>query len=186
MSGILFCFVHFGISMAVSGLFISGHIACFRRAFSGAIAVEFALAAGPLLAVLLFIADMAANHMTFRQIDATGQALAGKIRAGAIDPHIYSAETFRTELVCPALPALDCGRMIVNLGTPAAGMMISSASVTQARWCPGGPRDGLILQLAYPVPFLSRIWAGNFAASTLYYVVSLALRNAPEAVTGSC
>ena len=157
-----------------------GHmLSLLRRAQEGVVAVEFALASGPLLAVLLFIVDMAANQMIFRQIDLVGQSLIVKFRSQEIMPEDYSAQTFREQLVCPELPVLVCEKIVVNLGPPEPGSMISSTDVSAARWCSGIPDGALILQLAYPVPFVSRIWAGNFADRSVYYVVSFALRNAP-------
>ena len=158
----------------------------FRRARGGAIAVEFALAIGPILGVLLFLADMVANHFVFRRIDMSGAALMQQMRAGTLDAKSYSAQSFRDAQLCPVLPVLTCERFIVSLASLSLAPLMSSSDLTRARWCPGGPGEIVILQIAYPMPFLSRIWAGSFADQTLYYVKSFALRNAPDAVPGSC
>jgi Flp pilus assembly protein TadG len=43
----------------------SRNLLSFRRAHEGAVAVEFALAVGPLLFAILFLVDMAANAIVF-------------------------------------------------------------------------------------------------------------------------
>lgn len=158
----------------------------FRRAHGGAVAVEFALAAWPLLFGILFLADMAANAIVFDKIDATGQELASQLRSGAIDPQAYSAKSFRDQFVCPAMPTLTCERVIVNFAAANSMSGVSPVEVGAARWCPGAAQDVIILQIAYPTPFLSRIWAGDFADQALYYVSSFGLRNAPGMIAGVC
>jgi hypothetical protein len=158
----------------------------FRRAHQGAVAVEFALAAWPLLFGILFLADMAANAIVFDKIDATGRELAAQMRTLTIDPQAHSAKSFRDQYVCPALPTLTCERVIVHLASANSMSGILPVDVTAARWCPGAAQDVMIFQLAYPTPFLSRIWAGDFADQALYYVASFGLRNAPTMIAGVC
>jgi Flp pilus assembly protein TadG len=172
--------------MAFRHVFFRRVLVGFRRASEGAIAVEFALAAAPLLAVLLFVADMAANYVTFQQIELTGQALIVQMRAGQIDPAAHSAQSFRDQFVCPSVPTLTCERVVVNLAGLASEGMISPDNVQATRWCSGEPREALLLQLAYPMPFLSRIWAGVLADSNRHYVASFALRNGPNVLAGAC
>jgi len=158
----------------------------FRRAQGGAVAVEFALAAWPLLFALLFLADMAANAIVFDKVDATGRDLASQLRSGAIDPQAHSAQSFREQFVCPALPTLTCERVVVNLAAATSLSGVSPVDIAAARWCPGAAQDVVIFQLAYPTPFMSRIWAGNFADRAVYYVASFGLRNAPGMIAGVC
>ncbi len=158
----------------------------FRRAHEGAVAVEFALAAWPLLFALLFLADMAANAIVFDKIDATGRELASQLRNGAIDPQTHSAQSFRDQFICPTLPTLSCDRVVVHLAPANSMSIVSPAEIAAARWCAGAAQDVMIFQLAYPTPFLSRIWAGDFADQTLYYVASFGLRNAPNIIAGVC
>ena len=158
----------------------------FRRAHEGAVAVEFALAAWPLLFAILLLADMAANAVIFDKIDTTGRELASRLRNGAIDPQVHSAQSFRDQFVCPALPTLTCDRVLVNLGAVTSLAAGSPFDVAAVRWCPGAAQDAMIFQLAYPAPFLSRIWAGDFADRAIYYVASFGLRNAPGMNAGLC
>ena len=158
----------------------------FCRAQGGAVAVEFALAAWPLLFALLFLADMAANAIVFDKVDATGRELASQLRSGAIDPQAHSAQSFREQFVCPVLPTLTCERVVVHFAAATSMSVVSPVDVAAARWCPGAAQDVMIFQLAYPTPFLSRIWAGDFADRALYYVASFGLRNAPSMTAGLC
>ncbi|MEN9708498.1 MAG: hypothetical protein RIQ68_906 [Pseudomonadota bacterium] len=161
-------------------------LSLFRRAHQGAVAVEFALAAWPLLFALLFLADMAANAIVFDKIDATGRALAAQLRGGVIDPQAHSAQSFRDQFVCPGVPSLSCERVIVHLAPAVSMSTVSPADIAAARWCAGAAQDLMIFQIAYPTPFLSRIWAGDFADQALYYVASFGLRNAPNIIAGEC
>jgi hypothetical protein len=176
----------FGITMAFRLVAYERGILHFGRAQSGAIAVEFALAAVPLLAVLLFIIDMAANSMIFRQIDLTGRSLVAQLRSGDLDARAYSSQSFRDQIVCPALPAISCNRLVVSLAPPLRLADARAADAAGSLWCLGAAGEALMFQLAYPVPFLMRIWAGGFAQHNPQYVVSFGLRNGPQAPAGAC
>jgi hypothetical protein len=158
----------------------------FGRAHSGAVAVEFGLTVWLLLFALLFLADMGANFIVFGQIDDVGQSLAQKLRAGEIDPRLSSAQMVRDQFLCPALPNLNCDRFVLNLAPTRILPTTTVLDVSSLHWCPGGPQEAVMFQLAYPTPFLTRLWAGDYADQTLYYVRSFALRNAPDRVAGVC
>ncbi len=158
----------------------------FSRACGGAIAVEFALLALPFLALLVFIGDISTNYFIFAQIDNGAQTAVNRLRAGEIAATSYTPTTFRDQILCPRMPVLACARLVVNLSVRPGGATLSPGNVAGASWCPGGPQDALILQVAYPIPFLTRIWAGSAADSTPYYVSSYGLRNSPTASAGGC
>ncbi len=172
--------------MAFRLAFVRKGLLPFRGAHEGAVAVEFALAAWPLLFGLLFLADMAANAIVFDKIDATGRELVSQLRNGAIDPQVHSAQSFRDQFICPTVPTLSCDRVVVHLAPADSMSTASPADITATRWCAGAAEAVMIFQIAYPTPFLSRIWAGDFADQALYYVASFGLRNAPNIITGVC
>jgi Flp pilus assembly pilin Flp len=176
----------FGITMAFRLVASKAMMSQFGRAHGGVIAVEFALVAVPLLAVLLFIVDMAANSITFRQMDVVGRSLATQMRSGSLDLSAHTAQSFRDQIVCPALPTLTCDQLIVSLASPSRLVNLSSADVAGPIWCAGGAGEALVFRLSYPVPFLMRIWAGGFAEQNPRYLVSFGLRNGPQAVAGAC
>ena len=158
----------------------------FRRASAGAVFVEFSLALWPLLAALLFVYDTGTNFLTIRQVDLAGAALIEQMRSGQIDPRNYTPASFRQSLLCPAVTIIACDQFVVNLSDAQSGPKLTPTQVAGAQWCPGGPSDARILQIAFPVPFLSRIWAGALVESHVHYVSAFGLRNRPDVAAGAC
>lgn len=158
----------------------------FGRANSGAVLVEFSLALWPLLATLLFVYDTGANFLTLRQVDLAGAAIIEQMRAGQIDARNYTQASFRQTVLCPAVTIVACDQFIVNLSDVQTGPKLTPMQVSGAQWCPGGPSDARILQIAFPVPFLSRIWAGALVNSNAHYVSAFGLRNRPDVTSGAC
>ncbi len=158
----------------------------FCRASAGAVFVEFSLALWPLLATLLFVYDTGTNFLTLRQVDQAGAALIEKMRSGQIDPRNYTQASFRQSLLCPAVTIVACDQFVVHLSDAQTGPKLTPTQVSEAQWCPGGPSDARILQIAFPVPFLSRIWAGALVDANVHYVSAFGLRNRPDVAAGAC
>lgn len=161
-------------------------LAAFRRGQTGAVAVEFALMAIPLCAILLLAVDLHGNDNTFQQIDRAGAAVAASLRDGSTSPGAYALTSARDELLCPRLRALTCASLVVGLSAVGSQDILRATDVTRATWCPGGPQDALLFQVAYPVPFLTRLWAGDLESRKPFFVSSFALRNPPGVLAGAC
>lgn len=158
----------------------------FGHAQAGVVLVEFSLALWPLVTALLFVYDIFANFWMLQRVDLAGATIIQLMRDGQVDARQYTPDTFRTTIVCPAVPLVACDRFVVNLSDVLVGPKFSPTQVSQGQWCPGGPLDPRLLQIAFPVPFLSRFWAGAWADSNLHYVSSFAMRNRADAPQGTC
>jgi hypothetical protein len=132
------------------------------------------------------LVDLLGNDAAFRSLDAAGAAVAKSFRDGSESPLSYTLSSARDELVCPRLPKLACASVIVSLSGLASSARLHASDVSEAQWCAGGGEDALIFQVAYPVPFLTRVWAGHREGRKPYYVASFALRNGPGPAAGMC
>lgn len=157
----------------------------FSRASEGAIAVEFALLALPFFILLFLALEMAGNYLLFQQVERIGQVAAQGFRSGTLVTRDYSADSFRTNVLCPQLVLVSCDKLVVNLGG-LDGPRLTSSDVSGAGWCTGGSQQVRILQIAHPVPFISRLWAGDVADGNPYFISTHGLRNAPGILSGDC
>lgn len=185
-NGRVFCLV-----IAVRANFFSrlsrlrARLAAFAAATKGAIAVEFALLAGPLILLLIGMFELGSNQLHLQQVERIAQRATLLLRSGEIRAADYTAQSFRSDVLCKNLVLLTCGNIVVNLSSLQSSERITGANVSGAKWCPGAAHEMRLLQIAYPVPLLSRIWAGT-PLSTPYFIASNGLRNAPDAQTGAC
>jgi hypothetical protein len=159
--------------------------AAFFAAAGGAIAVEFALLAGPMVLLMIGMFELGSNQLHLQQVERIAQRAALLLRSGEIRAADYTAQSFRGDVLCSNLVLLSCGNIVVHLSSPQSSERITGADVSGAKWCPGAAHEVRLLQVAYPVPLLSRIWAGT-PLSTPYFIASHALRNAPDARTRAC
>jgi hypothetical protein len=158
----------------------------FRGSQSGVVAVEFALMAIPLATMLLLMVDLLGNDSAFQSIDEAGLAAVRNFRDGSASPLSYTLESARDELICAGAPKLKCDAVVVSLSGLASPVRINARDVNGAQWCAGAGEDALVLQVAYPVPFLTRLWAGDLESRKPYFVTSFALRNPPGPAAGLC
>lgn len=185
-NGRVFCLV-----IAVRALFFSrlarlrARSEAFFAATGGAIAVEFAMLAGPMILLLIAMFELGSNQLHLQQVERIAQRTALLLRTGEVRAADHTAQSFRSEVVCKNLVLLNCGNIIVNLSSPQSSERITGTNVSGAKWCPGAAHEVRLLQIAYPVPLLSRIWAGT-PLSTPYFIASNGLRNAPDAQTRAC
>jgi Flp pilus assembly protein TadG len=136
----------------------------------GAAAVEFALVS--VVFVLSLCATLSIALVIFLRLEldyATSKA-ARQIMNGTVQKSGYSADSFRTQLVCGALPAVfDCGSVVVNVKTAVKAVNPSGyyAFVTSdlsglIMPSPGGggsydvgvQGSYVYLQVVYPISFL--------------------------------
>ncbi|MGH6811045.1 MAG: TadE/TadG family type IV pilus assembly protein [Methylocella sp.] len=138
-------------------------------------AVEFAMIGAPLVLIFLeifqsglFVYDSASlNHAT--------QAAARQIMTGEVQKEGLTAAQFRTNLLCPLLPAtMPCGNVIVNLQTfseadypsgfysfvnsTQTAIIIPPLDNTKTSFCPGGNGEYVYLQVYYAMPLIGAVW----------------------------
>jgi Flp pilus assembly protein TadG len=137
-------------------------VARFCLSRGGTTAVEFAFIAPPFLALLIAILQMA-SFLFAQQILQTAVVAAGRlILTGQVQSATLTQSQFKTNDVCPLLPALfTCSNLYVNVQTYAdfggASTTIPSLTISAngtvsstGAYSIGGPGEVMVLQLVYP------------------------------------
>lgn len=153
---------------------------------TGAAAVEFSILVVPFLALIVCILELSVDYYLRAQLDHAVHKAAQKVRNGEVQAQQMSASAFKAELLCPDLPMVDCSSVLLNARTIThykdwlgwAPLTVDPANIA---WCPGGAKDGVLIQVAYPAPAISMIWAGDRSSAdgVRYFVSSAAFRNSP-------
>jgi Flp pilus assembly protein TadG len=128
----------------------------------GTTAVEFAFIAPPFLALLIAILQLA-SYLFAQQALQTAVVAAGRlILTGQVQNASLTQSQFKTNDVCPLLPALfTCSNLYVNVQTytnfSGASTTIPSLSISSSgtvsgtgAYNLGGPGEVMVLQLVYP------------------------------------
>lgn len=144
------------------------------------------MVATPFLALVVCIVEVGLDFFLFSQIDYAAHKAAQEIRSGSVQTRQLTAERFKTEVVCPKLNILSCSSFQVNVVvirafTEWAYWSTTNIDPARAKWCPGGAAETVLVQIAYPVPLPTMIWAGNTSTTNgvRYYLASAAFRNDP-------
>ena len=150
-----------------------GLFRAFARNSSGANAVEFGLVVFPFLATLLVIFEMSLDVFMTEALDNATRKAARSIMTGATQTAGTTGAQFKTNVLCPALPAfMSCSNVVVNVtafnggGTPSnyynyvnpAKTWLVVPSVLDAAhtvFCPGNSGQYVLVQAFYGAPFLS-------------------------------
>jgi Flp pilus assembly protein TadG len=158
----------------------------FRRDERGGAALEFSIVGLPFIAVIIAIIEVAVDFMISAQLDTALQKSVADIRSGTVQIQNMTAAQFKTQILCSRLTGLTCSSVLLNVvkiaqSTDWATWSPSSINSSNQKWCPGGSADAILVQVAYPVPLASMIWAGATGAQTgsRYYISSAGLRNDP-------
>ena len=158
----------------------------FVRDKSGAAALEFAIVALPFLAMILYIIEVGVDFLFFSQIDYATHKAAQEIRSGSVQIQNLTSAQFKTNVLCPKITGLTCSSLQVNVvvikqSEEWATWSPTSINPATAKWCPGGSTDTVLMQVAYPVPLATMIWAGaqSTANGVRYYLSAAAFRNDP-------
>lgn len=161
-------------------------LARFVRDKSGAAALEFAMVALPFLAMVICIIEVGVDFFFFSQIDYAAHKAAQEIRSGSVQMQKLTADQFKTNVLCPKLSGFTCSSVRINVVVIKESeewwaWSPTNIDPTTARWCPGGAADTVLLQIAYPVPLATMIWAGSqsTANGVRYYLSAAAFRNDP-------
>ena len=156
----------------------------------GAAAIEFALVGIPFIAIIFAILDVSVDNFIYTQIDTSTQKAVGMIRSGSVQVNELTRDGFRTQVLCPMLPNLDCAKLLVNVqpvtnfNTWPYVWTTATIDPSTQKWCPGGPADAVLVQVAYPIPLATMIWTGSATAEngTRYYLSAIGFRNDPFGV----
>jgi Flp pilus assembly protein TadG len=137
-------------------------VARFCRSSGGTTAVEFAFIAPPFLALLIAILQLA-SYLFAQQALQTAVVAAGRlILTGQVQNANLTQSQFKTNDVCPLLPALfTCSNLYVNVETytnfsgasttiPSLTISSSGAVSGTGNYNLGGPGEVMVLQLVYP------------------------------------
>lgn len=147
----------------------------FIRARTAVVAVEFAMIGAPFLLMVLEIFQSALFVYYSAMLDQAAQAAARKIMTGSVQNGSLTAAQFRTNVLCPQLPAtMPCGNVIVNIRTfseaayPGGFYSFVNAAQTailmppldnnQTAFCPGGSGQYVYLQIFYAMPLVGAVW----------------------------
>ncbi len=157
----------------------------FARGRSGAAAVEFALVSSFLFLTIAFVMVVALIIYQNEALDfATGKA-ARQIMTGQVQQGSINQPAFRTQVLCPYLPAaMSCGKVIINVQTVAQGMQpngyytLVNAGVTALNlpalivdagaYTVGGAGAYQYLQVIYPVTFIPGVFARILGGGATY------------------
>jgi Flp pilus assembly protein TadG len=139
-----------------------GALTCFRRAKQGAVAVEFALIATPLIALILAIFETSVVLFAAQLLESATESAARQIMTGQAQG--YTQSQFRN-LICPpssgaanALPALiDCSKLIIDVRVASNFSSADTSknvftSPLQAQFNPGGPSTINVVRVLYQLP----------------------------------
>jgi Flp pilus assembly protein TadG len=137
-------------------------VARFCLSRGGTTAVEFAFIAPPFLALLIAILQLA-SFLFAQQALQTATTAAGRlILTGQVQNANLTQTLFKTNDVCPLLPALfTCSNLYVNVqsyndfgaaSTTIPTLSISSSGTVSSTgaYSLGGPGEVMVLQLVYP------------------------------------
>jgi Flp pilus assembly protein TadG len=164
-------------------------------------AVEFAMIGAPLLLTIVAIFQGALFVYNSSRLDAAAHVAARQITTGTVQAGGMTAAQFRTNLLCPPLPAtIPCSSVIVNLqtfseasfpggfyafvnGTQTA-IIVPPLDNTQTSFCPGGSGEYVYLQVFYAMPLLGTVWlpavTTTFQGNTVALVAAAAaFKNEP-------
>ncbi len=173
----------------------------FFRERSAVVAVEFAMIGAPFLLMILEIFQSALFVYCSGMLDHAAQAAARKIMTGSVQNGSLTAAQFRTNLLCPQLPAtMPCANVIVNIQTfseaaypggfysfvnaAQTAIVIPPLDNSQTAFCPGGSGQYVYLQVFYAMPLLGAIWlpavTATFNGQTVKLVsAAAAFKNEP-------
>lgn len=153
----------------------------FRRDRRGATAIEFGLVVVPFLGLLAAIMETGFVFFNATGLEAAVQDAARNFMTGkAQGANIADATTFANTYICsPTAPNvrilpsfIDCSQLIVDVRTTSS---FASADTSRnfyqktytRKFCPGAPKDIVIVRVAYPMPVYLPIIVGFSTITTV-------------------
>jgi Flp pilus assembly protein TadG len=149
-----------------------GSIRAFIKERSAATAVEFGLIAVPFMAMILEILQNAFFVYVSGALDHATVAAARQIMTGSVQNQSLTAAQFRTQILCPLLPAaMSCNNVVVNiqnysessgytsfLNATQTSIIVPPLNNTLTSFCPGGTGQYVYVQVFYAMPFFIAAW----------------------------
>jgi Flp pilus assembly protein TadG len=156
----------------------------------GSAAIEFGALAG--IVLLLIVEAMQAGFFlyTSASLDQATNRAARQILTGAVANQGLTAALFRTQVLCPLLPAgMACSSIITNIRAVSedlypngfynfvksdqSGIIPPIMDNTQTSYCPGSAGSYVYIQVYYAMPLFSPTWRTLAATTWNGAVVSL-------------
>jgi len=167
----------------------------FGRSRKGVAAIEFGMVAIPFLGLLCAIFETAFVFFTHEAFDLAVSASARKILVNTYTTSSsQSAATFKTNVLCPAMPSfITCANVVLNVQAPATSSFSTVGSSLNQTWYAtnndqtilhlGQPGSIVVFQAFYPMPvYLSVLVAsGSNGARNLYASTSNSIYANPVA-----
>ena len=183
---------------------IKVHLKTFSLHKAGVVIAEFALLMPIFIGALICAMEAQADYYCQSTLDQAVYKSYQQIQNGTAVTNNWLASDFITQALCPYVgDVITCSNLKVNLlvgvvpNTTPTNMgsynQIQVANQTQtfniwmaqannvltvpSHWCLGAGYQVQLLQVAYPIPFLSAIWSGSLAKTNPYFVTSAMFLN---------
>jgi Flp pilus assembly protein TadG len=173
----------------------------FRRASAGSVAVEFAFVGALCIALVIETMQAGMFFYTSASLEMATTKAVRQIMTGAVSSQGLTAAQFRTNLLCPLLPAvMSCSNIVTNIRTVSedvapngfyafvnanqSAVVAPAMDNTQTSFCPGSTGSVVYAQIYYAMPVFSPTWRA-FGATlwnglTVHFVTSAAaFKNEP-------
>jgi Flp pilus assembly protein TadG len=163
----------------------------FRRNRRGSAAVEFALVAPVFFALLFAIIETALVFFANQVLETIGQNSARTIMTGQAQNAAYTPALFKSNVVCPQIPALfTCADVFVDVQSFPGFSNVTISSqidgggnfINTMNYSPGGPGDIVVVRLFYKWPLIVTGMGfnmSNLAGSKRLLMATAAFRNEP-------
>ena len=172
---------------------------------AGVALTEFALLMPIFIGVVVCALEAQADYFCQSTLDQAVYKGYQQIQNGTAVTNNWAATDFINNAICPYVGStLTCSLIQVNLlvaqspggwpphmGTYYQVQVVNSTQtfniwMTQANnvltvpanWCLGAGSEAQVLQVAYPIPFLSSIWAGTLKNTNPYFITNVFFWNA--------
>jgi Flp pilus assembly protein TadG len=173
---------------------VRGIVAGFLRKQSGSAALEFALVAGPFIALTLALLQVGLIYFAQEALESTVEQSARLVLTGQVTNANTSQTDFRNLKLCPNSPGLfTCSSFMIDL-QPAPSL--SNADVTTPtitydgsgnitntwQYDTGAPNDIMVLRVMYPWPVYLGPLAlnfGNMQNNNLLLMATAVFKNEP-------
>ncbi len=162
-------------------MMIKSILRCFIKRNAGAVAIEFAMVAGPLFALMLGIIEAGYDLYMQGALDSAAHEAARQILTGAVQNTSVNGAAadqsyFIKSFVCSKLPGnFACSNVVVNISdfaktaTPTpyynyvnaakTGLIEPPLDNTQTSYCMGSTSAYVVLQILYPLPVFTGLFA---------------------------
>jgi len=165
----------------------------FRRNRRGSVAVEFALVAPVFFALLFAIIETAIMFFASQVLETITQESARQILTGQAQNAALTQAQFKSNVVCPQIPALfTCANIYVDVESYPSGQFSSVTINSQIdgsknfinnmQYNPGGPGEIVVVRLFYQWPlFVTGLGynISNLSGNQRLLAATAAFRNEP-------